>query len=768
MTTFLEAATSYGIPLTREADSVVAKIEGGKIKHRLLGDVASFSIDDQLDVYVASGGFSPGSVTASQGRTKTNLRRIWALPFDCDLADFLDLPKETVYAMPQAEIEEYLPRMVEAISEALQTQGLPVTFVGYTGHGVLAWVKLASVQNDETAAIDQALKTVVKRINQRAGFRLVDPQGTDAGTRICRIVGSLNGKSVPYGLPPRQTRELVRTNQYITAANLVALVQEAKPAPVARVLAESGSRLSDADARALVESIAPHWQLGQKHALSLALGGMLAKAGVPEIQALAIVEALSASDNKPWDRAKSVASSYARARAGGEVRGYFALRDYLPIEIADFIDGVLDQFRESQKPRIVMKHGTGEKYQNPDEFVASMTIAPVPAICFDWPWVREYMDLMRPTSEAPDQFHLAVGLSIVGATLGRAVSTRYVSKSVYANLYHMLVGSAGTSRKDTAIRLGVDLPLCRSKSNLMHTAAYNGMHDVGSAQGLIKELSDSANTLLYITEYQRLSQQAHRQSTGTIFPTITAAWDTPIELQNKTTSTHMRARMPYLSILAAVQPGILAEEMTQGDIQSGYATRWLYVPGLGKAEGKANPPEIDDPSGYQLYANLLEITKSYSQNGGETRLYLDASAEPLWDDWYQKDRKRNLRSEDEASMSSRLAVHIRKVALIYAALDLAGSIEEKHLNPAIAYVEWCWNHTRELMKTWGVGIFNQIEARIEQVLEQRGPVTRRQLYQQCRNRRWSTKEFAQVFEAMIKTGMVVSDPSGLVGIPGDV
>lgn len=758
-TTFLDAATRYGVPVRPDADSIVVRIAGDRIIHSSLKAQQNKPLATRRDVYIASGGFLPGAVTEHQGRSRQNLQRIWFLPFDCDLADFYAMAKEEVYALPQDEIEAMLPPLVQAATHALRAVGLPITGVDYTGHGILCRVRLASTDNDRIAEIQDAHKELVRRINVAAGFRLVDPACTDAGTRIVRLVGSLNGKSLAYGQPARQTRPLAETDDYLRVDQLLNLTREQRrPAAPTPLLAAHGKELPAEQAQAIVDALAPHWILGQKHALSLAIGGMLAKAGVPEGQALQIVEALSADDRKPWDRRNSVTSSYARVRAGADVRGYFALREWVPADVVEFVDNILDQFRQSSAPKIVVK----ERSKDPDEFVASMKIDPMPGICYEWPWLTDYLDLVAPASEAPDQFHLATALSIAGATFGRSVCTRYVSKSVYGNLYQMLVGSAGTSRKDTAIRFGVDLPYQKSSGGTMHTPMYNAISDIGSAQGLIKELTEKPNTLLYITEYQRLSQQAHRQSTATIIPTLTAAWDTPLELQNKTLGSSMQARLPYLSILAAVQPGILAEEMTAADIQSGYATRWLYVPGLGKPDGLPDPPEIDERVAYRLYARLLEIEKHYSQGGHETRLYLSEDAKERWAAWYHADRKRGHASEDEASMGSRLALHIRKIAVIYAALADATEITPEHLEPAIAYVEWCWKHTRQLMRTWGVGIFNQIEERIELVLASRGPMKRRDLYHQCKNRKWSTKEFIQVFESMVKTGSVLVDPTGLV------
>lgn len=771
MTTFLEAATSYGITSRGSLDAVVARISDGKIVHKNLSSVADAAVDEMCDVYIASGAFTIGTVTKFEGRKKENVREVYGLQFDCDLADFLGIDKETVYAMPQDEIDSYIPRMVDAITEALEYEGIGVSTIIYSGHGILAWVKLASVHNDRVVEIDTALKTIVRRINQRAGFHLVDTQGTDAGSRIVRLVGTLNTKCVEFGQPARRTRILVQNSSYARVPEILALTSETRPTPTTQLIPDHGKVMPNAEAQSIIDVLAPHWQLGQKHALSLAIAGMMAKASVPEPQALAIVEALSAGDNKPWDRAKSVASSYARVRSGAEVRGWFALSEFVPLADAEFVDGVLQQFRESLKPRILMRRGSGEKASNgkdSDRFATSFTIEPMPDICFDWPWIRDYVGLVEPSSEAPSQFHLAVALEIVGATLGRSVCNRYVSRSVYANLFQMLVGAAGRSRKDTAIEFGVDLPARRSHAGKMHTPAYHAITDVGSAQGLIKELSDHPNTLGYITEYQRLSQQAHRQSTANIFSTLNAAWNTPLELQNVTISTSMRAKMPYLSMIAAVQPGILEDEMLPADIQSGFATRWLFIPGVGKDSVLSDPPEVDEPTAYDLYSQILEIVKHYNEGGGETRLFLDDDAKSYWHEWYQADARRPVRNEDEQSMASRLAIHVRKVALIYAALDYAEAIERKHLEPAISYVEWCWKHTQQLMKTWGAGVMNRIETRIENVLLQKGPITRRTLHQQCKSRSWSSREFTQVLDSMLKNGVVVYDPSAhVVGLPED-
>jgi hypothetical protein len=390
--------------------------------------------------------------------------------------------------------------------------------------------------------------------------------------------------------------------------------------------------------------------------------------------------------------------------------------------------------------------------------VSDLTIEPIPAICYRG-WVGEYVSMMLPLSEAPESFHLGAGLALMGATAGRRVNAKYVSKPLHGNIFMMLVGLAGESRKDTAIEFAINLPHHQA-GMAWNDAPFRIATDIGSAEGLVKILSDQPNTWLYITEYQRLSRQGKRQSTGTIFSMMISAWNTPPALQNNVKGSPLTAKLPYLSAIAAVQPKILAEEMSPEDLESGFASRWLFVPGEGR-DPIAYPPNINSSEAFNLYAELLRTMGSYERNAAEvTTLSLTDPAVNRWSDWYHADRNRKVQNEDEASIRSRLAVHIQKLALLYAASSGAKAIDTDHLDPAIAFVEWSWKHTQQMMKTWGVPVFNQIETRIEHVFKERGPMRRRVLQGYVRGRKFGAREFAQVLDAMLKNGTVEIDENG--------
>jgi hypothetical protein len=277
-------------------------------------------------------------------------------------------------------------------------------------------------------------------------------------------------------------------------------------------------------------------------------------------------------------------------------------------------------------------------------------------------------------------------------------------------------------------------------------------------------LKDKPNTLLYLTELSGLLKNARRKGTTTILDRLIEAWDTPETLQNLNKQTPQTAIKPYLSIVAATQPGRIASEMTAEDIASGFANRWLYIVGEGKAP-MARPAVRDDFEAGELYLDINDAIRSYPEGFA---LPWDGDADAVWDDWYYDTVGKMGHNEDEDDMRSRHATLIQKVALIYAVSERSKTLARRHIEPAIALVEWMWVHVYALMREWGVGIDLKIEARIQTVLKKHGPIYRRQLQQHASSRDWSGRDFSSVFRAMVDNGIIAIDPAGLVSwIGGD-
>ncbi|UOF78510.1 hypothetical protein [Caudoviricetes sp.] len=71
-------------------------------------------------------------------------------------------------------------------------------------------------------------------------------------------------------------------------------------------------------------------------------------------------------------------------------------------------------------------------------------------------WLRDYLDYTA-NNEAPEDFHIWVGITIVGAAIRRKAWHDGGHFKVYPNLYTVLVAPPGVGKKTTAIRIGLDL-----------------------------------------------------------------------------------------------------------------------------------------------------------------------------------------------------------------------------------------------------------------------------------------------------------------------
>lgn len=750
-----EAVAALGI-VQQDGDIAIVRPSQKGMAHYTLSEVGDKELTS--DTYLATGTFGPGTITRTGGRSAGNLIRINELPFDFDLSDFTGIPKDELWTMPDNALWPLIEAQKEAVDFAFRSIGLTLHRIDYTGYGLAGYLKLPLHKPDAIPAIQALHVRIVERINAIARLKLCDPQVKDAGTRIMRIPGCLNTKGPIH----RLSRTLVQVDGLVTEAQLQVAAGATSSAP-ARIVPVSGALLDAATTDQLIAAVQPHWQLGQKHHLALALSGLLAKAGVPEEQTLSIIGQLSAFDDKPWDREKCVHRSYERVRSGDPVKGFYGLRETLPGELLDWLDGIAQRIRQASTP-ILTAHGSRFEVTDSERVKPSAVLPEFfepPDSIFSG-WVGEYVALMEPTTEAPRAFHLGIGLTTAGALVGRHVHTVYGSDPLYPNLYTLIVGQSGRTRKDTAIRRAITMlrqNLTVGSSTINH--GVNIATDVGSSVALINELKEAPNTLLYLTEFSRIMGNARRKGSETILPTLMEAFDTPFIIQNKSMGNPISAEFPFLSIISATQPEILSGLMTSDDLHSGFANRWLFVCGNPASEGIADPPVLDRTVATALFHEFWLARCKYEMGRGIT---LDRAATDWWRNWYLKDFRHISESPEEDAMRARHAVLIRKIALIYAIGDGATHIRVSDLERGTAFVEWSWAHVQRMLGTWGRSIEGQIESKIIMALERKGPMKRRELQMATNSRKWSGSDFAKAFDNMVKNQLLVVDITGVVGL----
>jgi hypothetical protein len=104
--------------------------------------------------------------------------------------------------------------------------------------------------------------------------------------------------------------------------------EQSEPAPVqiaqqTQPTSNSGNILSPEQKQALKSILVPNWVEGQRHDLALGLAGLLAKSGIAQDEALALLQEIAseANDNEWKDRERALQDSFNKLWRGEQVIG---------------------------------------------------------------------------------------------------------------------------------------------------------------------------------------------------------------------------------------------------------------------------------------------------------------------------------------------------------------------------------------------------------------------------------------------------------------
>jgi energy-coupling factor transporter ATP-binding protein EcfA2 len=136
------------------------------------------------------------------------------------------------------------------------------------------------------------------------------------------------------------------------------------PQPTTQPTNGKGYTLSDEQKRALKSLLVPNWVEGQRHDLALGLAGLLAKSGIVQDEALALLREIAneANDNEWKDRERALKDTFDRLWEGKEVIGFKRLEEIVGDQTATLIANIV-QPRTSQKPSPAPSNGHRANFQ---------------------------------------------------------------------------------------------------------------------------------------------------------------------------------------------------------------------------------------------------------------------------------------------------------------------------------------------------------------------------------------------------------------------
>lgn len=363
-------------------------------------------------------------------------------------------------------------------------------------------------------------------------------------------------------------------------------------------------------------------------------------------------------------------------------------------------------------------------------------------------FLRSYVNCVSRLTDAPREYHVAVGLSIVAAAIGNNVSLHLWGDEIFPHIWHVLISPSGFFRKTTAMRLGI---------KVLETAVPEAvLLDDYTPENLKNNLAARPTGLMKAWEFGNfltLMDKDYMRGTKEFWTTIyDVGYSKGSQGQGLT-----RIERPAVSFLAGSTIDWLTEKMRDGDMRGGFLSRFLFLPAYNKTDWKGviNRRLEDDP----LFSELVKAIEQIHNVQGQADLSLVRDKLNSWLKEHENQVDTNKLPKDLMGFYSRSATYIAKLAVLFQVAENKGlQVSEDNLDRAITYLEYLYEQLCGLLED-GMFLNNRSAKRIRKVKE----ILARypdgiEANEVLRHTHWSGREFNEIKDTLIRTREVMQFP----------
>ena len=240
-------------------------------------------------------------------------------------------------------------------------------------------------------------------------------------------------------------------------------------------------------------------------------------------------------------------------------------------------------------------------------------IVPFPKDLIPDGFIKEYVDYAEPLSEAPIQFHMANAFVIIAASCKRNIYLPFGAMNIYPNIYVLVIGKSGITRKTTAMYLAQHI-LNRVDSNSIFTSTM-------SLEGFYQELLQYPNKVCFYSEFKAFIENCSKKYGQGLVTEFTRLWDCPdsFRINLKNLEEKNIVTNPSLSFISSTTFDWL--HLSEVDITGGFFGRFLPIVASDKREKYiAIPPKRDEAK----ISGLIDWVHKISESKGEFSINTEA------------------------------------------------------------------------------------------------------------------------------------------------
>jgi hypothetical protein len=328
----------------------------------------------------------------------------------------------------------------------------------------------------------------------------------------------------------------------------------------------------------------------------------------------------------------------------------------------------------------------------------------------------EYLKAVEPHTEGDPAAILVQTLVCVGNAMNRGPHFMVEDTRHGTNLFAVIVGKTSSARKGTSLDRA-------QKLVRLADAVWGNNNDgdggLSSSEGLISAVQDrdddsdadsgatDKRVLAAMGEFGETLTKMRREG-NTLSPTLRQAWDGKT-LRTRTKHHPMTASGAHVSVIGHITQAELHSLLGDTNIVNGFGNRFLWV--MAKQSREL-------PFGGALRVEQLEGIVAKVRRAlewcrlKERSIEFDPQAQEMWPDVYSKLGRDGDTAFD--SITDRAVAQVRRLALVYAALDRSKRVTSLHLDAALEVWRYCEDSAAYLFADVPA---NPIETTILRVLE---------------------------------------------------
>jgi hypothetical protein len=330
----------------------------------------------------------------------------------------------------------------------------------------------------------------------------------------------------------------------------------------------------------------------------------------------------------------------------------------------------------------------------------------------DWPVMAEeayyglagdMVQAMEPNTESDPAGLLVMLLSVIGNVIGRGAHFRVEEDRHYCKIWPVLVGETAKGRKGTALNR------IRRLMQSVDPDWYESCIATGlsSGEGVMERLRDpvieedeegaprmfdpgAPDKRLLIEEPEFGSPlTVMRREGNTLSMVARNLWDDRV-LQTMTRTKPLRASDTHGTIIGNITRSELLRHLNEEKLGSGIGNRYLFVL-VRRSKALPHGGERDVFTDEQVHR--LQEAIAFGKEEREISLSAEVehqygySAKELWEEVYAdlSEGRRGL----FGAVTSRAEAYVRRIATVYAILDLSEDVNVAHLLAALAVWQYC-------------------------------------------------------------------------------